>query len=66
MYFRMKRTAYKNSRTKNAFLHYLYNTEVIVYTDIYAYDGVDLVVDLGSALGLWLGAVNINLMSQYF
>ena len=29
--------------------------EVKVFKDIYSYDAVNLVVDLGSALGLWLG-----------
>ena len=28
---------------------------VAVYTDVYAYDVFSLVVELGSALGLWLG-----------
>ena len=31
------------------------DNEVTVITDAYAYDVFSLVVDLGSALGLWLG-----------
>ena len=29
--------------------------KVTVYEDVYAYDMFSLIVDLGSALGLWLG-----------
>ena len=33
----------------------IHDEEIIVYTDTYAYDMFSLIVDLGSALGLWLG-----------
>ena len=55
MKIKMKRTAYRSDRIDNAFFHYVFDNDVIVYTDAYAYEEFDLVVDLGSALGLWLG-----------
>ena len=36
--------------------------EVTVTTDVVAYNGFNLVVDLGSALGLWLG---VSALSMY-
>ncbi len=42
----------------------LFYDEVKVYTDVFAYDMFSLVVDLGSALGLWLGLSALNLFSS--
>ena len=36
-------------------------TEVLVTTDVMAYDIFNLVVDMGSALGLWLGLSAISI-----
>ncbi len=45
----------KVSLIRNAFAKFKILDIVKVFTDVYAYDMFSLVVDLGSALGLWLG-----------
>ena len=40
---------------KYAFFNLVIKQKVNVMTDVYAYDAFNLIVDLGSALGLWLG-----------
>ena len=55
MNIEMKRTSYRFDRTEDAFFQYYFNNDVIIYTEVYAYEEFDLVVNLGSALGLWLG-----------
>ena len=51
----IKKTFRLATRLQNAILSYDILNSVTVHTDIYDYDLFDLVVDLGSALGLWLG-----------
>ena len=41
------------------------NNEVQVITDAYAYDMFELVVDLGSALGLWLGLSALSIFDYF-
>ncbi len=38
-----------------AYLQINFKKEVLITTDVYSYDMFSLIVDLGSALGLWLG-----------
>ena len=48
----MQTNSYKGSAVVDLLINV---NEVIVETDIYGYDAFNLIVDLGSALGLWLG-----------
>ncbi len=36
--------------------------KVTVYTEVYAYDALSLIVDLGSAMGLWLGLCALTVL----
>ena len=38
------------------------NKDVTVYTEMYEYNGLSLVVDLGSAMGLWLGVSALTVL----
>ena len=38
--------------------------EVVVTTDVFAYDIFNLVVDMGSALGLWLGLSALSIFDS--
>ena len=55
MIINKKKTYYLENNLDLAFLHLNTNEKVTVLKDVYSYDLFDLVVDLGSALGLWLG-----------
>ena len=51
----MRKTAYYSNKPDNSKVEIIAKNEVVVLTDINAYDAFSLIVDLGSALGLWLG-----------
>ena len=51
----MKKTFYLTNFLYNAHLDIRVEEEVAVITDVYSHDLFNLVVDFGSALGLWLG-----------
>ena len=51
----MRETAHISNRLNYAKINFIAKEEVLVLTDLYAYDIFSLIVDLGSALGLWLG-----------
>ena len=38
------------------------DNEVTVYTEMYSYDALSLIVDLGSAMGLWLGLSALTIL----
>ena len=54
--------SYIQSVTNKATMRLHFENEVTVYTDVYAYDMFSLVVDLGSALGLWLGLSALSVL----
>ena len=54
--------SYIQSVTNKATMRLDFENEVTVYTDVYAYDMFSLVVDLGSALGLWLGLSALSML----
>ena len=55
MRFKLHEVFHISNRINNAAVDVKIKDEIIVYTDVYAYDMFSLVVDLGSSLGLWLG-----------
>ncbi len=55
MQVEMRETAHISNRLNYAKINFIAKEEVLVLTDLYAYDIFSLIVDLGSALGLWLG-----------
>ena len=56
---------YSNEFEKAA-LSYFFEKFIDVYTEMYSYDIFSLVVDLGSALGLWLGLSAICILDNIF
>ena len=55
-----------NFAGNEAFLYLTTKETVTVYTDIFNYDEFSLVVDLGSALGLWLGLSALTIVDYTF
>jgi hypothetical protein len=51
----IKKTTHSTNHHEYAQLSFVTKEEVVVYKDTYSYDTFNLVVDIGSALGLWLG-----------
>ena len=51
---------------EGATLSYFFEEYIDVYTEMYSYDMFSLVVDLGSALGLWLGLSALCILDDLF
>ena len=57
-------TSHATTRETDASLKINIQDEVTVYKEVHAYDMFDLVVDLGSALGLWLGLSALSILDS--
>ena len=55
-----------NNAYEQAKLMYFFEEYINVYTEMYSYDIFSLIVDLGSALGLWLGLSAICILDNLF
>ena len=51
----LKKTTHSTNNRKYAKISFVTKGEVVVYKNTYTYDTFNLIVDIGSALGLWLG-----------
>ena len=60
--FKVVRKTFRNNKPGSAFLSLYSNKEVKVFTKVYNYDAFQLVVDLGSSLGLWLGLSALSML----
>ena len=55
MSFKLTELGRISTMLNNAAINFRIKDEILVQTNVYAYDVFSLVVDLGSSLGLWLG-----------
>lgn len=62
MNINLKHAVTRKNLPKNALLDLISKDDVTVYTEVYGYDIFNLVVDLGSALGLWLGLSALSIL----
>ena len=60
----LKRTFYITNRIKNASTKLESQKDIVILKDVYSYDLFNLVVDLGSALGLWLGLSALSIFDN--
>ena len=58
----IKKTDYNSNLLGRSWLNLKASTEVTVYTEVYGYDALSLIVDLGSAMGLWLGLSALSVL----
>ena len=59
-------TDYFKKFENHAAFSYFFEEYIDVYTEMYSYDMFSLVVDLGSALGLWLGLSALCILDDLF
>ena len=58
----MKKTDYNSNLLGRSWLNLKASNKVTVHTEVYAYDAISLIVDLGSAMGLWLGLSALSVL----
>ena len=58
----MKKTDYNSNLVGRSWLNLKASNKVTVHTEVYAYDAISLIVDLGSAMGLWLGLSALSVL----
>ena len=63
MDYKFNLVEYRANYPNYAYTKFKIMDEIVVYTDALAYDMFSLVVDLGSALGLWLGLSAISIFN---
>ena len=60
----LKRTFYMSNGLRHATARLESQKDIIILKDVYSYDLFNLVVDLGSALGLWLGLSALSIFDN--
>ena len=64
MKIKLQEVAYRSNWPGNSFFEATSKDWVTVYTQVYSYDILSLTVDLGSALGLWLGLSCLSILDN--
>ena len=64
MGIRLKEMLHVNNRQKESYVQLKMKEKINKQTDVYSYDEFSLVVDLGSALGLWLGLSALSIFDS--
>ncbi len=64
MHVHMKELLHNTNNKNFGFIEYNVADEATVLTEVYAYDIFSLVVDLGSAVGLWLGLCALSIFDS--
>ena len=64
MHVHLKELLHTTNRKLDGLIEYNVADDVTVFTDVYAYDIFSLFVDLGSAIGLWLGLCALSILDS--
>ena len=65
MTIRLKEMLHVNNRQEESYVQLKMKETINKQTDVYSYDEFSLVVDLGSALGLWLGLSALSIFDSF-
>ena len=65
MRFSLEEVDHYYNRLDNSQVQLRIKNDVTIYTDKYAYDMFNLVIDLGSSLGLWLGLSALSIVETF-
>ena len=66
MSWKLKELYHQTNVEKYSYIELKIMDNIIVYTDVCAYDVFSLVVDLGSSIGLWLGLSAVGIFDYLF
>jgi hypothetical protein len=64
MKMKLQRTRYDRNWPEKAFFKVYSKAWANKRTKVYSYDGLNFIVDFGSALGLWMGLSCLSLLDQ--
>ena len=53
-----------SNNLNESFIEVILKDEVLVHTDVHSYDGFSIIVEFGSALGLWLGLSALHIFNS--